>query len=201
MSVVNSLASSLGRRDQEPNIAVGTALAERPDPMAVQELVLALAGDDGKLAGDASKALEELALRDPAQLAPHAAAIAGHLQSRNNRVVWGVATVLRPLAIAFPSAVAPHVGALMEGVSTGSVITQDHGVGALAATGDRAAMNFLLDHLRTCGHTHVALRAERVAPYVGDRAREFRDSVESRIPELTNSAAKRVRGLLASLRY
>ncbi len=197
MGITDALSYSLGRRDQEANIRVGERLAAEPDPSAVAELVATLDAEEGTLAGDASKALEELALRDSAQVAPHAAAIARHLASSDNRMVWGVTTVMRAVALKYPDAVAPHVGALIAAVNTGSVITQDHGIGALAATGDPAALDYAIKHVRDCGPTHVALRGERIAPYVGDRMPEFRDVLESRLPEVTDSAARRIRTLLA----
>ncbi len=199
MGIIDELASSLGRRDEQPNFRVAESLADDPDPAAVSELVEAFATGPAPLAGDAAAALQRLAELDPAQVAPHAAAIVGQLASSNNRLVWGAATILHGVAAARPAAVEPHVGALMRAVASGSVITQDHGVGALAATGDAAALDFVFAHVRTCGWHYVPLRAERVAPFVGDRWPEFRDAVESRLPEQAPGGARRIRRLLAGL--
>jgi hypothetical protein len=199
VGIIDELASSLGRRDEQPNFWVAEDLADNPDALAVAELVGALTTGASPVAGDAAAALQRLAELDPAQVAPHAAAIAGQLASSNNRLVWGAATILHGVAVARPGAVAPHVGALMRAVAAGSVITQDHGVGALAATGDRAALDFVFEHLRTCGWHYVPLRAERVAPFVGDRWRELRDAVESRLPEQGPRGERRIRRLLGDL--
>lgn len=199
MGIIDELATSLGRRDEGPNFRVAESLADDPEPGALTELVETFATGTPPLASDAAAALQRLAELDPAQVAPHAAAIAGQLASSNNRLVWGAATILHGVAVARPGAVAPHVGALMRAVAAGSVITQDHGVGALAATGERAALDFVFSHLRTCGWHYVPLRAERVAPFVGDRWREFRDAVESRLLEQGPGGARRIRRLVNDL--
>jgi len=197
VGIVDELASSLGRRGEGPNFRVAESLADEPDAEALADLIDTLVSGPAPLAGDAAAALQKLAELDPAQVAPHTAAIAGMLTSKNNRLVWGAATILHAVAIARPAAVRPHVHQLMRAVAAGSVITQDHGVGALAATGDRAALDFAFAHLRTCGWHYVPLRAERVAPFVGDRWPEFRDAVESRLPEQAPTGARRIRRLLA----
>ncbi len=197
MGIVDKLASSLGQRDEGPNFRVAEDLADDPNPRAVAELVEAFASGPAVIASDAAAALQRLAELDPAQVAPHTATIAALLASKNNRVVWGAATILHGVSKKRPEAVRPHVVALTRAVAAGSVITQDHGVGALAATGDRAALDFVFAHLRACGWHYVPLRAERVAPFVGDRWPEFRDAVESRLPEQNVYGARRIRRLLA----
>jgi hypothetical protein len=199
VGIADELASSLGRRDEGPNFRVAEDLADDPEPGAVAELVEAFAAGPAALASDAAAALQKLAELDPGQVAPHTAAIARQLSSSNNRLVWGAATILHGVAVARPEAVRPHIGTLMRAVASGSVITQDHGIGALAATGDRAALDFAFAHLRTCGWHYVPLRAERVAPFVGDRWREFRDAVESRLPEQGPRGERRIRRLLGDV--
>jgi hypothetical protein len=196
VGITDELASSIGRRDEQPNFWVAEDLADDPDPIAVAELVEALATAAAPVAADAVTALYRLAELDADQVAPHAAAIAALLAGTSNRLVWGATTVLRGVAAAHPEAVAPHVDAVMSAVSTGTVITQDHGVGALAATRVPRAVDFALQHLRTCGWHYVPLRAERVAPYVGDRWPEFRDAVESRLPEQNAHGVRRIIRLL-----
>jgi hypothetical protein len=196
VGIFDELASSLGQRGGGPNFRVAASLAHKPDADVVSELVDTLVSGPAPVAGDAAAALQRLAELDPAQVAPHCAAIAGMLASRNNRLVWGAATILHSVAAALPAAVRPHVRPLMRAVTSGSVITQDHGVGALAATGDPAALDFAFAHLRSCGWHYVPLRAERVAPFVGDRWEEFRDAVESRLPEQAPGGARRIRRLL-----
>ena len=197
MGIVDELATSLGLRGEGPNFRVAESLADDPDPGGVSELIEVFSAGPSPLAGDAAAALQRLAGLDPGQVAPHAAAIADMLASRDNRLVWGAATILHAVAVAHPEAVRPHVAALKRAVASGSVITQDHGVGALAATGDRAALDFALAHLRACGWHYVPLRAERVAPFVGERWPEFRDAVESRLPEQNAHGVRRIRRLLA----
>jgi len=196
MGITAELASSIGRRDEQPNFWVAEDLADDPNPAAVTELVETLTTAAPPLASDAATALYRLAELDADQVAPHSAAIAALLDGRNNRLVWGAATILHCVGASRPDAVAPHVDALIRAVSAGTVITQDHGVGALAATRVPRALDFAFEHLRTCGWHYVPLRAERVAPFVGDRWAEFCDAVESRIPEQNVHGARRIRRLV-----
>ncbi len=196
MGIAEELASSVGRRDEQPNFWVAEDLADDPDPEAVAELVDLLTDESTTLSSDACTALYRLAELDPRQVAPHVPAIVALLDNRRNRLVWGAMTILHGVAVAHPVAVAPHVDALIRAVTKGSVITQDHGVGALAATRVPRALDAALEHLRTCGYHYVPLRAERVAPFVGERWEEFRDAIEARLPEQRPGGAKRIRRLL-----
>lgn len=189
----------MGQRDHGPNVRRAESLTADPNPEAVAELVDVLGSDSVALIGDATKALYELAVRDPAQVAPHTDAVAALLHSPINRLVWGGVTVLHAISEHAPEALIPLVGPLIEAVDSGSVITQDHGVGALAATGDPAALDYALNHLRSCDAGHVPLRSEHVAPYVGDRTQEFHDIVESRLAEQSPGGARRIRTMLRDL--
>ena len=62
MSVLDELASALGRNDEQPNVELAEKLAASGDKAAIAELVGAL-GDKSALANDAIKTLYEIAER------------------------------------------------------------------------------------------------------------------------------------------
>jgi hypothetical protein len=195
VGIADQLASSLGREDDAPNVALAEALVASPYPESVSELVEILKNGTAAESSDAIKVLYELASRAPDQVVPHTDAIADYLLNRNTRLVWGAATALDAIAQAHPDAVAAHTDALISAVRSGSVITQDHGVGALAERWD--ALAFVLDHLATCGVKYLPLRAERVAPhFVGEWRQRFRDLVAKRLDEASSSGQTRLKRLL-----
>ncbi|HRH38307.1 MAG TPA: hypothetical protein PK760_08175, partial [Flavobacteriales bacterium] len=65
MSAISLLASSLGRRDEQPNIALAEAIAARKDHKAVTQLVDVVRAKDKALRSDAIKALYEVGERSP----------------------------------------------------------------------------------------------------------------------------------------
>jgi len=197
VGITDQLASSLGREDDAPNVALAEALVASPYPDSVAELVEILSIGSAAESSDAIKVLYELAARDPDQVVPHTDALADYLLNRNTRLVWGAATALDAVAQAHPDAVAVHIDALISAVKAGSVITQDHGIGALAATERWDALAFVLDHLASCGAKYLPLRAERVAPhFVGEWGQRFRDLVSKRLDEASASGQTRLKRLL-----
>lgn len=200
MGIADQLASSLGHEDDAPNIALAEALSSSPDPESVAELVTVLHTGTSAAVSDAIKVLYELAARAPDQVVPHTDAIAKFLSNRNNRLVWGSATALDAIAQSHPDAVAAHTEALTSAVRSGSVITQDTGVGALAATERWDALAFVLDHLATCGAKYLPLRAERVAPhFTGEWRQRFRDIISKRLEEASPSGQTRLKRLLSTV--
>jgi hypothetical protein len=197
VDVAERLASSLGQNSDEPNVELAEELAAAPDPDAVDDLVGMLGVKPAARSSDAIKVLYELASRDPDAVAPHADEIASHLASRDNRLVWGAASALDAIAQARPDAVAPHVDALIAAVRAGSVITQDRGVSALAATGRDDALTFVLEHLATCGAKYLPFRTERCAPHLTGAWRErLLEVARPRLPELSDSGRRRLERVL-----
>ena len=70
MSALAQLATSLGRADEQPNIALAERIVLDKDVPAVRELVEILNGKDKALKSDALKALYEVGYRSPELIAP-----------------------------------------------------------------------------------------------------------------------------------
>jgi hypothetical protein len=202
MSALDRLASALGRRDEIPNIELAERLAATRDAEGIQELVDALAIGPAPVAADSIKVLYEVGVRDASLIASYADEFAALLTSRNNRLVWGAATALHAISVDAPHAVAPHLRVLMDAVTSGSVITADRGIGAIAnaAMGDEVAIDYVLNHLRTCGAKYVPLRAEYSLPAItGASASRFATALGGRLAEQSTGGRARLRRLLRAI--
>jgi hypothetical protein len=196
MDIAAELASARGVRGEGPNIDLAERLAHHPDRAAIGQLEALLAGEDPRLSGDALTVVRELAAQSPAQVDHLAPVLAPLLSSDVNRVVWGAAEAMHVMSRTMPRAVAPYVDSLMEAVRHGSVITCDHGIGAIGnvAAARPEAVPFILGHLRTCGARYVPLRADRaIAAVTAQNVDEFLLVLDARATELDGNAAARLR--------
>ena len=105
MSVLDRLATSLGRRGDEANQELAAELAQSGDAEDIAELVDNLSHKNRRIASDCVKTLYELGYLAPEWIAPHVDAFLALLDSKNNRLVWGGMTALstyRPAAAPMP---------------------------------------------------------------------------------------------------
>ncbi|MBN34074.1 MAG: hypothetical protein CMM46_04725 [Rhodospirillaceae bacterium] len=97
------LASSLGRRDEELNMALAENLCIQADA------------------------------RDRSLLAPHTKLFTRTIRSRDNRVVWGSLTALAAIATLEPEAVFAALDEMLAPAQAGSVIAWDRALDIRAA--------------------------------------------------------------------
>ena len=200
MSVLAQLASSLGRPDEEPNIALARDIARRDDRDAVRELVAALSARGTDVPNDCIKVLYEIGAIKPRLIQNYVPEFIGLLSSRNNRLVWGAMTALGSIAPLQAAAIGKHASAVMAATEKGSVITQDSGIRVLATVAglDRVQgariLPFLERFLRSCPAKDLPRHAESILPALnaGNRA-DVSWILEQRLPELTEAQAKRAR--------
>lgn len=207
MSALAQLATSLGRADELPNIALAERIVLDKDVPAVRELVEILNGKDKALKSDALKALYEVGYRSPELIAPFIAQFKNLLANPDNRLVWGAMCAIDGIATIKPDAVYMILPQIMAAVDRGTVITRDHAVKTLAKLAAqerfaRTAMPLLLEQLRTAPLNQLPMYAELAAAVVlpQDTA-TMRAILETRLPELPNEAKKkRVEKALRRLR-
>ncbi|MBK8497969.1 MAG: hypothetical protein IPL52_03920 [Flavobacteriales bacterium] len=166
------LATSLGRDDEQPNIALAETIVKKGDGKAVAQLVEVLGGRDRALRSDAIKALYEVGYRRPQMIAAHLAVFVDLLSSRNNRMVWGAIPLGRDKSCAVdaiagvkPKEVVAALPKIMAAVDKGTVITRDHAVKALVKlAADKRytakVMPLLHEQLRTCPINQLPMYAE-----------------------------------------
>ena len=169
LDVLGRLSTSLGRRDEVPNQVLAAEIAAAGDRNAVQLLVDTLSSPSPKLHSDCIKVLYEVAERAPELVADHCDALAGLLQSRKNRLVWGAMIALDAIALSQPAAVARLLPTIIATADRGSVITRDHAVGILVKLAEIKAYRgqcipMLLRQLANCPDNQLPMYAEAAAP-------------------------------------
>ena len=172
MTILNKLATSLGRRDEVPNQLLAAGIVRRKDERAVQELIQNLSHRDKGIQSDCIKVLYEIGESAPLLIAPHYKVFGALLESRNNRLVWGAMTALDAIAALEPKGTYGLLGKVLKATDEGSVITRDHAVGILtklASNKQYTAKCFplFLEQLRTCPNNQLPMYAERSLVLLG----------------------------------
>lgn len=172
MSVLEKLASALGRNDEVPNIELAAELAKSGDTAAIATLAGGLLGRVTAVQNDAIKVLYEIGAVRPEFIRPHADAFFDALKSRNNRLVWGAMTALDTLAATAPDRIAGRLPEILDAADRGSVIAKDKAVSILATLAAQprpvvAAWERLIAILHTSADNQTPMYAElalRAAP-------------------------------------
>ena len=86
MSVIDQLASSLGRRDEVPNQELARRLAETEDRQGIAEIAKNLWSKDKAIQADCLKVLYEIGYLKPELVAPTLRTISSY--SRTATTVW-----------------------------------------------------------------------------------------------------------------
>ncbi len=128
MSVIGLLSSSLGKSDNDTNIALAKNIATSEDRSAIIELVDNLQNNDKKIQSDCIKTLYETAYLKPALIADYYSVFCDLLLSKNNRLVWGGMIALATITEIKHRQVFESLSLIAETVKKGSVITIDCGV-------------------------------------------------------------------------
>lgn len=203
MSVLNRLASSLGRRDEIPNQELARDLAARKDINGIREIAENLWNKDKNIQADCIKVLYEIGSIEPTLIADYAEDFVKLLRSKNNRLVWGGMTALAEVAKANPDAVFKYVDEIKKAKETGSVITVDNAISTLAYTAaasdkyNKAIFPYLLKHLSGCRPKEVPQHAEKTLPAVNSSNQaDFIKVLEKRMEDLSGSGLARVKKVI-----
>lgn len=203
MSALNRLASALNRRDEVPNQELARDLAAKKDKAGIREVAENLWNKDKAIQADCIKVLYEIGYIQPKLIAPYVDDFAKLLKSKNNRLVWGGMTALAEASKADPDAVFPHLETIKKAKETGSVITVDNSISALAntAAGSRkyseVIFPLLLKHLSTCRPKEVPQHAERTMPAVNKSNKDaFIKVLEKRMEDLNGGGLARTKKVI-----
>lgn len=203
MSVLNRLASSLGRRDEVPNQELARDLASNKDKAGIREIAENLWNKDKNIQADCIKVLYEIGHLEPELIEDYTEDFAKCLKSKNNRLVWGGMTALVEVAKVLPAAVFKYVELIKKAKETGSVITVDNAISALAYTAaandiyNKDIFPYLLKHLAGCRPKEVPQHSEKTLPAVnaGNKV-EFINVLEKRMEDLSGSGLSRVKKVI-----
>ncbi|HWL86553.1 MAG TPA: hypothetical protein VNO21_12165 [Polyangiaceae bacterium] len=197
MNVLEHIAATLGRTDEEPNVLLAQEIADTGDAAAVKDLLALLSHEDTEVQGDSIKVLCEIAALRPSLVEEHCEAFGTLLGSQNNRLVWGAMIALDAIAASSPTRVHALLAAITHAANSGSVITRDHAVGIfiqLAARPEYAdeCLPILLRELGSCPTNQLPMYAEQALERVIDRVNKepFEKLLVERRDELQKDSRK-----------
>jgi hypothetical protein len=196
MSVLDRLASALGRNDERPNVALAHELAEKPDMAAIKELVGALQSGTTAQQNDAIKVLYELAEQRPELFGPaDLDAFLATLTSRNNRLLWGGMTALAAAAVTQHKALARSVPEIVAAADRGSVIAKDQAIRllcTLARSGHSEVLPVLLARLEDAAPNQFPTYAEEILAVSDASSRpKLAAIIEQRMPQVAGEAKQK----------
>ncbi len=207
MTILDHLASSLGRRDEVPNQELARQLASARDTDGIREIAEALWNKDKNIQADCVKVLYEVGYLAPDLVAPYALDFLKLLKSRNNRLVWGGMIGVSTIGTLAAHELYPRWDEIRKAMDAGSVITKDAGVLALAGVAsadpayNEAIFPYLLEHLRTCRPKDVPQHSEKTLTAVNpENKAAFIAALEKRLEDLQGAQLKRVQKVIQAAR-
>ena len=206
MSILNQLASSLGRRDEKPNQELAVKITGSNDATAIEELVDNLSNKNKDIQADCIKVLYEIGERKPELVAGYGKNFIALLDSKNNRLQWGAMSALSSIAGQNPKAMYAALAKIVAVADAGTVITKDHCVKILiklCAVKQYADDSFalLLEQILNSPPNQMPTYAEGAMPFVNDNNKSaFINVLNLRLGDIeTETKRKRVEKVLAKI--
>ena len=206
MSIINKLASSLGRRDEVPNQELAKRIASTDDAGAIKELVENLGNKNKDIQSDCVKVLYEIGESKPALVAPYAKNFIALLDSKNNRMQWGAMTALSSIAAENPKSIYSALAKIVAVSDAGTVITKDHCVKILVKLCGikqyaEDAIALLNEQILNAPENQMPTYAESTLPFVNEKNKAgFIKMLTSRLADIeTETKKKRIEKVLAKL--
>lgn len=208
MSVIEKLASSLGRRDEMPNQELAKHIVAENDDNAIRELVEHLNNKSRNIQSDCIKVLYEIGDINPALIAGYAKNFIALLDDhKNNRLQWGAMTAINAITLQNPKLVYEAISKIVAAADKGSVITKDNGVGILiqlcsikAYAGDA----FVLLNAQLLGSpvNQLPMYAEKAMPIINESNKAvFIKTLTARLGDIDKETKrKRVEKVIAKFR-
>ena len=208
MSIIEKLATSLGRKDDVPNQELAKEIASANNNNAVTELINILkTTKDKKIQSDCIKTLYEIGYIKPELISEYYQFFIELLESKNNRLVWGAMIALYTISTIKPKKVFENLSKILEAIDKGSVITKDYGVRILinlSAVSDirNDAFALLMEQLKKCEPKQLPMYAEKCLPIINEENKDvFIEILNDRFDELIkDSQKKRIEKVLKKLK-
>ncbi len=196
VSIIPFLASSLGRRDEKPNILLAEDMVIEDNQAAIEELIHLCQGTDNKLAADAIKVIYEVGRLNPQMLNGCIPKLISLLKAKQNRLQWGSMIAISTLTGIYPKEIYRHLGPLIDAMQSGSVITKDHGVKILVNLSidkkyTKSILPILLEFIQEAPINQFTTYVERINSLkLLHFKEEFVEIIRSRLPEFEAYPAK-----------
>ena len=204
--MLQKLAYSLGRNDEEPNIELAQELAKTKNKKGIKEIVDGLNNPKEQIVNDCIKVLYEIAALSPELVAEYADNFVELLKSKNNRLVWGGMTALAKIVPLNPGEVFKNLDIVVNAYKKGSVITVDNSISVFAelAKADKKygkkVLPIIMKHLENCRPKEVGQHAERAFVCINkNNSQKYKKILLKRRESLTDAQKKRVDKLLEKL--
>lgn len=197
MSIINSLASSLGRKDELPNQALAKEIVVANNQNAIKELVENLLHKNKNIQSDCIKVLYEVGDSKPQLIAPYLDVFVNLLSHKNNRLQWGAMMALNYISSVKPAAIYNHLSQILMATDKGSVITRDQAVNLLiqlTAIPKYSENTFLLlvEQLLKCPTNQLPMYAERAIPIINKKNKVlFAETLVSRLDEIEKESKRK----------
>lgn len=197
MSVLEKLASSLGRRDEVPNQKLAKQIADKKDKKAVQELVENLKNKNKDIQNDCIKVLYEIGECKPALIAEYANEFFALLNHKNNRLQWGAMTAINSITLANPKLVYASIAKIVAAADKGSVITKDYAVNiliSLCSVNQYADNAFALlnEQLLQSPTNQLPMYAEKAIPIINESNKNvFIKTLASRLDDIEKDTKRK----------
>ena len=179
MSVINQLASSLGRRDEVPNQELAAQIIREKNKESVRELIENLSNKSKDIQHDCIKVVYEIAARNPEMISAYHDQLFALLKSKNNRMQWGAMTALSAITTQIPELIFTQLPDLLDIAKKGTVITKDNLMAILIRLATVPsyhddAIALILEQLRTSFPNQLPMYAENMLPVITE---EHKDSL------------------------
>jgi hypothetical protein len=197
MSIIEKLASSLGRKDEIPNQELAMEIIASRNVIAVKELVVHLSDQNKNIQSDCIKTLYEIGERAPELISSYVNDFIALLDSKNNRLQWGAMTALNQLTEEQPVLVYGALPKLAEIVEKGSVITRDNYVAVLIKLMSlemysQNAFELLLEQLKTCPTNQLPMYAENALQSIpSSKKGVFAQTLTMRLDEIDKESKRK----------
>jgi len=204
MSIILELASSMGRKDEEPNKDLGKRLVESNNLSGVKEVGKNLRSENRDIQMDCLAVLEQVGLLAPELIEDYLDEFLRLAFGKDNRLIWASMINISLIADRKTDQIMEHIEGIVELINKGSVITQDNGIKILARVAAKPAYNerlypYLINQLNICRSKSVPQYAEsiRVAVNPGN-ADLYLGVLNSRLKELSSAQQKRISKIINS---
>lgn len=196
MSIINQLASSLGRRDEIPNIELAKQIADDKNNKAIKELVENLNHKSKDIQNDCIKVIYEIGALNPKLISGYYADLALLLDSKNNRLQWGGMTALNTIVLEKPEVIFENLPKLVDVAEKGTVITKDNLMSILiklcsVSKYSDDAFSLFNEQLMKSPTNQLPMYAENAMPIINDKNKtQFIKTLSSRLGDIEKDTKK-----------
>jgi len=206
MSILDKLASSLGRRDEGPNQELAKKITTTKDKKAVKELIENLNNKNKDIQSDCIKVIYEIGELSPGLIADYGKELVVLLDSKNNRLQWGAMTALNAITKEVPDLIFAALAKIIAVADKGSVITNDHCVAVLiklcaVKKYETSAFSLLNERLLKSPTNQLPMYAENTLPAINSKNKaQFIKTLNSRLKDIEKETKrKRVEKVIKKL--